>query len=230
VIFNIMAAGVLATLAIALGIGGGDFYTKLADQNTARGLITFLITATSAALFIILAISTVVASESTDADKRFDRSKQILTMLVGILGTIIGFYFGTASIASPAPIKIIDLKVDPAKAGKGEVFTISGTISGGKSPYIYTITFDPKLSVPAIADKPSPGKFTESIAVPGDLAKDQDVEYSVVVKDADGKTETVKGDRKISLKASGQSAAATPTGTAPQPATTPPAPSGTVPK
>jgi hypothetical protein len=224
VIFNTMGAGVLLILAISLYIGGGSFYTTLSDQSTARGLITFLITATSAALFIILAISTVVASDAVDADKRFDRSKQILTMLVGILGTIIGFYFGTATSASSAPIKIIDLRVDPQEAKKGQTFTISGTISGGKAPYTYSIIFDPKVNVPAIADKPTPGKFTESIAVPGDLVKDQDVEYNVTVKDADGKMETIKGDRKIALKAGGQPGGAAAIGTTTQPAGTSPSP------
>jgi PASTA domain len=233
VIFNTMGAGVLLILAISLYIGGGNFYTTLADQSIARGLITFLITATSAALFIILAISTVVASDAVDADKRFDRSKQILTMLVGILGTIIGFYFGTATNASSPPIRIIDLRVDPQKAGMGETFTISGTISGGKAPYIYSIIFDPKLNVPLIADRPSPGKFSESIAVPGDLVKDEDIEYSVTVKDADGKIETIKGERKISLKAGGQPHGAAAAGTTTQPmgarppTTTVPAPAKT---
>jgi hypothetical protein len=31
-----------------------------------------------------------------DADKRFDRGKQVLTTMIGILGTIVGFYFATA--------------------------------------------------------------------------------------------------------------------------------------
>jgi hypothetical protein len=207
-IFNLMAVGVMGILAWALYAGGPDFFSRLADQNTARGLITFLITAASAALFIILAVATLVGSDGADSDKRFDHSKQILTMLVGILGTIVGFYFGTASTASPAPIKIVDLKVDPQQAIKGQVFTISGTISGGKSPYTYTITFDPRISVPPIADKPSPGKFSEPVKVPDDLAADQDVQYSVSVKDADGKIETIKGDRKISLKANGPPAPA----------------------
>jgi hypothetical protein len=203
VTFNLLAACVLGLLGLSLWKGGAEFYDRLADQNTARGLITFLITATSAALFIILAISTIVGTSDGDSDKRFDRSKQILTMLVGILGTIIGFYFGTANASTP-PITITDLKVDPLKPGKGGTFTISGTIAGGKAPYSYSIAFEPKLTFPVIADKPSPGKFSEPFTVPADLAKDQDVEYRVTIKDVDGKTQIIKGDRSINLKASPQ--------------------------
>lgn len=155
-------------------------------------------------MFIILAISTLVGSDGVDADKRLDRSKQILTMLVGILGTIIGFYFGTAagtSSASPTPIKIVDLKADLRSASTGETFKVSGTITGGKSPYTYTIVFDPKLNLPAIVDKQSAGKFVESITVPQDLTQDTDEVFSVVVKDADGKAETIKGGEKLTLKA-----------------------------
>jgi hypothetical protein len=44
---------------------------------------------------IILAISTLVLTEGEEGDKRFDRGKQVLTILIGVLGTIVGFYFGS---------------------------------------------------------------------------------------------------------------------------------------
>jgi hypothetical protein len=200
--FNVLAGLLLAFLAYQLSSGGGDFLKQLANQDTARGLITFLVTATAAALFIIMAVSTIVGSDGADADKRFDRGKQILTMLIGILGTIIGFYFGTASSSSQTSIKVSDMKVEPAQAARGGKFAISGTVSGGKGPYTYSIAFNPPLSFPAITDKKTTGKFSEDIAVPGDLANDQDVEYTIIVKDADGRSETFKGEKKISLKVS----------------------------
>jgi hypothetical protein len=209
--FNILAALLLAFLAYQLSSGGRDFLEKLANQDTARGLITFLITATAAALFIIMAISTIVGSEGADGDKRFDRGKQILTMLVGILGTIVGFYFGTAAGSSQTPIKVTDLKVEPAQAAKGGKFTISGTVSGGKAPYTYSITFNPPLSF-AITEGKTTGKISQPVDVPGNLANDQDVDYTVVVTDAEGKSQTFKGDKKISLKAGAAAPGAPPAG------------------
>src|SRR5262249_34872358 len=44
---------------------------------------------------VILALSTILLKDSAENDKRFDRGKQVLTMLIGVLGTIVGFYFGS---------------------------------------------------------------------------------------------------------------------------------------
>jgi hypothetical protein len=73
------------------------FLGKLAKPEVARGLITFLIAITTVGIAIILAISTLVLSEGDAGDKRFDRGKQVLTTLIGVLGTIVGFYFGSAN-------------------------------------------------------------------------------------------------------------------------------------
>src|SRR5215475_7211295 len=50
--FNVIAVLLLAFLGTQLGTRGGEFLTQLANQDIARGLITFLITATAAALFV----------------------------------------------------------------------------------------------------------------------------------------------------------------------------------
>src|SRR5437870_1757919 len=86
----------LALLAVILwGLSGNrGFLASLSDRTVAQGLITFLITVTTIGLAIILAISTIVSDGGEDADKRFDRGKQVLSVLIGLLGTIVGFYFG----------------------------------------------------------------------------------------------------------------------------------------
>ena len=81
------------------------FLTNLANKEVARGLITFLITIATVGIAIILAISTLVLTEGDAGDKRFDRGKQVLSVLIGVLGTIVGFYFGaeTAGPKQPTP-------------------------------------------------------------------------------------------------------------------------------
>jgi hypothetical protein len=66
---------------------------KNADES-ARVLITFLV-AVSTIAFAFLAI--VTAMVVREYKERFALAKEVLTVLVGILGTIIGFYFGTAN-------------------------------------------------------------------------------------------------------------------------------------
>jgi hypothetical protein len=106
--------GLAGLLLVSLGVplSTGVLLERLANQDTARGLITFLIAVTAAALFIIMGVSTIVQSDAPDADKQFDRGKQVLTMLIGILGTIVGFYYGTAGNPPQTPLKVVDLTVD----------------------------------------------------------------------------------------------------------------------
>jgi hypothetical protein len=204
----------------------GALLERLASQDIARGVITFLIAVTAAALFIIMAVSTIVDSGGPNPAERFDRGKQILTMLVGILGTIVGFYMAPASHVTPPPsqattnssqgaanssqaapnsppvtLKISDLKAVPTEVREGQTFTISGALSGGKGPYKYSIKFNPALDVPPIAGAPDPdGKFAAPVKALPPSAKEIEVDYTVDVTDADGKAVgSFKGDKKIKL-------------------------------
>ncbi len=57
----------------------------------ARGLITFLIAVTTMGIAIMLAIFTIFSKGGPDDDKQFDKGKQVLSVLIGLLGTIVGF-------------------------------------------------------------------------------------------------------------------------------------------
>lgn len=74
----------------------GELLEILSKQDHARGLITFLVALTTVVIGVILALSTIALEDSPENDKRFDRGKQIFSILIGVLGTIIGFYFGRA--------------------------------------------------------------------------------------------------------------------------------------
>lgn len=92
----------LLTLAfvvfIIYGTGGHGFLESLSDAATARGLITFLITVVTVAIALILTLASIISS-SPDLKDRFAQGKEVLTVLIGVLGTIVGFYYGQA--ASP---------------------------------------------------------------------------------------------------------------------------------
>ncbi len=93
--FSLLTAIVLVGIIWGLAQADGWFLTELADEKKARGLITFLIAITTVGIALILALSTVVLDDGPD--KRFDRGKQVLTILIGVLGTIVGFYFRAAN-------------------------------------------------------------------------------------------------------------------------------------
>ena len=89
--------GIITIIAIAAIIYGGKLST-IGDgsSNVARGLITFLVAIVTVSIAIMLTLSAVL-SNSADYKERFALGKEILTIFIGVLGTIVGFYFGSAS-------------------------------------------------------------------------------------------------------------------------------------
>jgi hypothetical protein len=70
----------------------------MAKIDQARGLITFLFAFATIAIIILIAITTFWMPKD-EFQARFDKAKDLLTILIGVLGTILGFYFG--SLAAP---------------------------------------------------------------------------------------------------------------------------------
>ena len=125
---------------IILGIAKGlPVIEKLAEPAFARGLITFIICFATIGLAFML----VCYAFSESSDDRFKRAREIFAGLLGILGTIVGFYFGSATIGGVTPITIADIQVN-----EKEVATY---ITGGTLPYQSIIKasgeFDDKTAV-----------------------------------------------------------------------------------
>ena len=118
----------------------GGFLTSLANRDTARGLITFLITFTTIVIAILLAISAMVMGDAANSSKRFDNGKQVLTVLIGILGTIVGFYFG-ASDNKASPLAIATKMLPPAVMKK-DYGPIDLATVGGTTPFKWTVSPD----------------------------------------------------------------------------------------
>ena len=101
-----LAALVVAGLVIAGTLVYGiffdpSFFELMAKPDYARGLITFLFSFATIGIIVLVAIS-VLWMEKSEVEGRFERAKDLITVLVGVLGTIIGFYFGTASTGGSA--------------------------------------------------------------------------------------------------------------------------------
>ncbi len=79
-------------------VNGGEF---LQDPLKARGLITFSVAIVTVAIALIMVFYLVFATGSSDEIKdRFGLGKDILLVFVGILGTIMGFYYGSNTVSS----------------------------------------------------------------------------------------------------------------------------------
>jgi len=210
IIYGVIAVLILGVILWGLYEKGGGFLTNLSDMAVARGLITFLITFTTVGIAIILAVSTIFSASGDDEDKRFDKGKQVLGVLIGLLGTIVGFYFGSAkeTSATPPTAKAQVLTIAPANVTnlqpkKGEKLTISSFVSGGKAPYVYSITFDSPLLSPVKDVQTGDGVIRQEFTVADALTADTQVKFQISVTDNDKKTADYNKDGAvtISLKA-----------------------------
>jgi hypothetical protein len=152
----VLVASVLFLIGIAVLLDLPVIH-HLTDGSFARGLITFIITVATIGLAFVLVCESFTASDG-QFDERFRRAREVLALLMGILGTIVGFYFGSAQQGTAGPPQIAEVK-----AGDRQLITY---VSGGSPPYRYSISStDPAFKV--ISDKLSQhGLIVENVAEP----------------------------------------------------------------
>jgi hypothetical protein len=93
--------GLVVAVAIFYGLFfNPQFFALMAQVNQARGLITFLFAFATIAIILLVAITTFWMPKD-EVQIRFDKAKDLLTILIGVMGTILGFYFGTITSNPP---------------------------------------------------------------------------------------------------------------------------------
>lgn len=122
----------VAVLIVGIFVDGGHFISQLKDNEVSRGLITFLVASTTVLLAIILTLFAITSEDNEAVKERFSLGKEVLSTLVGILGTVLGFYFGSADKSSIPPLTIADVNF------RGQ--QLMTHVSGGTPPYRYSIT------------------------------------------------------------------------------------------
>jgi hypothetical protein len=121
---------------IILGITGNTpIVHDLANTDAARGLITFIFTMGTMFIALLLAIGALLGDQP---EQIFAKGKEVLTVLIGVFGTILGFYFGTAGGAQKIDVAEIRI-IEDAKPVQ-----LMTHVTGGTPPYRYSITFSDK--------------------------------------------------------------------------------------
>lgn len=136
--------GVFFLLGMAiLDLDKGRVLMGMGKVSFARGLITFL--------FAIVTIGTavvVVLSALLGADKeKTERGKEVLGLLLGVFGTIVGFYFASELNRGET---LNELGISPALLSKtevraGESVDVTLAVRGGKPPYRFAVALGTEL-------------------------------------------------------------------------------------
>ena len=141
----IIIFGVFALIGAAIfGIDSGVL-GSMARLEFARGLITYLFAVVTIGTAVVLVVSALSSGASEEIDKRFQRGKEVLSLLLGVFGTIVGFYFGSESqIGSRADAaalpRLTPIMVSPSPANAGQELRITAAVLGGTPPYRYRLT------------------------------------------------------------------------------------------
>ena len=172
-----------------------SFLPELGQVEIARGLITFLFAFALISIVVLVAIA-VFWMEAEEIELRYSKVKDLLAILVGIFGTIMGFYFATPSQPPPSPLSLQPLTVTAGTATADSIpITVATRISGGSPPYRYDIViFDPAgkadTSKLGAAEKRADesGRIQEQVTVPANAATQNKLSVKVIARDDKGKS------------------------------------------
>jgi hypothetical protein len=159
----------------------------LGDICFARGLITFTVVMATVIVAFVVIVSAVFDMSTSDEEreKRFHRVRDVLSVFVGILGTILGFYFGSAETSGARGLTV---STAARATSQADVWQLVGTVQGGMPAIHYRIVFSPQQGTPDVPDKVSPdGWIVETVKL-ADPKKT--VKATIIVSDATGKTAT----------------------------------------
>lgn len=157
----------------------------LGQVPVARGLITFTVTVGTIGVALAL-IGAAFISQAKDIKDRLNIGSQVLTALIAVLGTIVGFYYGTSDNGSGL-FNISAQNVTPESIAPGGTLTVAATISGGDTPFSVTARIEEKDGdlVVEETDEVTGAIALLSLELPDDLTEGGELILSVT--DASGR-------------------------------------------
>ena len=184
-------------------IGPNQIIDQLSDVSVARGLITFILAIGTIALAIILTLA-VLLSQNPEIEKRFTQGKEVLTILIGVLGTIVGFYFGTPSTPTDIQEPLAVAQFEISKGKPGSEVTLTSLVTGGTKPYRFTLIFNTPLIKTIKNKKSANGLILEKVTIPAQA--DKNIGFTILIQDEADKTivHEQKDDQGILVKPVGQ--------------------------
>jgi hypothetical protein len=177
ILFSILVLILFAMLGWDRGVLKG-----MSEIAFARGLITYLFSVATIGAAVVLIVYA-LTNRTTD-DHHFQHGKEILSLLMGVFGTIVGFYFGReGSTPTETPLTVAPLKVSTTAVAPGAVVHLITVAVGGKAPLRYGISFGKGTA--ELTESPAPdGWIDKDVTVPSGQAPGQ-VDLRITVQDDD---------------------------------------------
>lgn len=183
-------------LIIIVTVFGPNSLTQLKDASTARGSITFLFSLGTIVIALILVMSALFSNAPpTERTERFNHGKEVLTILIGILGTIVGFYFGTEKGETEQPqFTVSQAEITDTAPQPGGNVGVATHVVGGQPPYSYTVDFPEGVSIEdQTGTKSSDGLILHRVSIPDQIERGKEVSFEVIVRDATGTLKRASG-------------------------------------
>ncbi len=177
----IVVGAVVALMSMAtLGLDKGVLL-GMARQDYARGVITYLFAVVTIGTSVVIILSALLGKDDAHAKEQFQRGKEILSLLLGVFGTIVGYYFGSTPSTAAHDFRLSAVHIGAPTANAPDQVAIEAVASGGTPPYVYGVGIG---KTPIEADKPvrDDGWIADQLKAqsPGP------VQVRIVVQDATG--------------------------------------------
>ena len=152
IIVLIIVSSVIALIGAAvLGFDKGVL-VSMGRSEFARGLITYLFAIVTIGTAVVLILSALLGAGDELSEKRFQHGKEILALLLGVFGTIVGFYFGAETTsgtkAESGILRLSSLDVSPRVVSVEGKVTVRAVASGGTPPYRFAVALGAEEAEP----------------------------------------------------------------------------------
>ena len=195
----IVLAVMLVFLTNIVVPGNENMLNRLDDPDYARGIITYLFSVGTIGVIILVVFATLTRRGDEQDRERYERSKTFVSLLLGIFGTIVGFYYGQSADGDEGPtVQVAEFSV-PDEAAPGEDVVVEGVVTGGRPPYFVLLRVDDDARALPVDEV---GNFADTVTVALDAIPvgetDTTLPVTVEVRDSgDGVFRTMRAVRVV---------------------------------
>jgi hypothetical protein len=139
---GIIVLSVLFLILCAM-FGWDSVLENMAKTEYARGLITYLFAVVTIGTAVVLVVSALTSAPDERHKAQFERGKEVLSLLLGVFGTIVGFYFGAEVAKGTEPaLHIVPIHLSSNTVAPNSKFKLTTLVSGGQPPYQFGVGID----------------------------------------------------------------------------------------